>query len=472
MRGLFLKIFIIFWIAQSFIFVISTALILSHRYVGPDVFFDTLNHSLRNEARGVADAWERGGCDAERSYAKFLEQNAQLSDASLQPICGGDVDSSMAATVNASGPGRITGRQIGDRYIWSVPVTSSSGKHYDFFISRQHKPDHISWYRDLLHFSFPQLPVAIVVCGVTTFILVLLLSRPIARLRAAASQLALGNLRARVVWPGPKGRIFRGDEIQALVHDFNYMAERLESLVDAQQLLLRDVSHELRSPLARLSVALELAREEDQPRMAEHLERIEREAVRLNALIGQLLTLSSMESMDKSETLKPISMNELIEQVIPDAEYEARQRNCRIEASLECECIIRGNPELIYRAIENIVRNAVRYTEEGSSVEISLRASGGPGNGTALLEVSDRGPGIPVEQLNAIFRPFYRVDHARSRETGGFGVGLAIADRAVKLHHGELKVVNRAGGGAVIQMRLPAMEVRAADATRTGTFRA
>ncbi|MBT9333299.1 ATP-binding protein [Paracidobacterium acidisoli] len=464
MRGLFLKIFVIFWIAQSFIFVISTALILSHRYVGPDVFFDTLYHSLRNEALGAADAYDLSGCKSLHFYVETLQQDVQLNDASFQPVCGADgVDAATARTIYAVNPGRITGKQVGNKYVWSVPVTSSKGTRFYFFISRPHRPDHISWYRDLLHFSSPQLPVAIVVCGITTFILVLLLTRPIARLRAAASELALGNLKARVAWPGPKGRIFQEDEIQALVHDFNHMAERLESLVDAQQMLLRDVSHELRSPLARLSVALELAREENQPRMATHLERIEREAARLNSLIGQLLTLSSMESMESSEKPEPFSLNDVIEQVIPDAEYEARQRNCEIRASLECECMIRGNPELIYRAVENIVRNAIRYTEAGCPVDIRLTTESNATGEIALLEIHDNGPGIPEEQLKTIFRPFYRVDHARSRDTGGFGVGLAIADRAVKLHHGELRASNRAEGGAMIQMRLPAASVHACN---------
>ena len=140
----------------------------------------------------------------------------------------------------------------------------------------------------------------------------------------------MGKLNARVPWPESQSRIFAGDEIHGLIHDFNHMAERLESLVDAQKLLLRDVSHELRSPLARLSVALELAREETDPATAAHLDRIERETERLNQLIGQLLSLSSMEALEKVENFEPLSLNRLIERMIPDAEYEARQRQCTL----------------------------------------------------------------------------------------------------------------------------------------------
>jgi two-component system sensor histidine kinase CpxA len=289
-------------------------------------------------------------------------------------------------------------------------------------------------------------------------VLVLLVTRPMVRLRKAARELATGKLSTRVVWPTTQSRMFEGDEISALIHDFNHMAERLESLVDAQKLLLRDVSHELRSPLARLSVALELAREDADPATAAHLERIERETERLNQLIGQLLTLSSMEALEKVENLKPLSLNRLIERMIPDSEYEAQQRQCSVVFHAGNECIIPGNEELLYRAIENVVRNAIRYTESGTEVEIALKLAAGRGNRQAVIEVSDRGPGIPENQLAAIFRPFYRVDYARSPKTGGFGVGLAIAERAVRLHKGELSASNRKGGGATIRIMLPAVE--------------
>ena len=293
--------------------------------------------------------------------------------------------------------------------------------------------------------------------GLTTFALVLLFTRPVVPFRKAARELATGKLNARVDWPTSQSRLFAGDEIYALMHDFNHMAERLESLVDAQKLLLRDVSHELRSPLARLSVALELAREDSDAATAPHLERIERETVRLNQLIGQLLTLSSMEALEKVENLEPVSLNQLIERMLPDAEFEAEQRQCKVVFKADRACTIYGNQELLYRAIENVVRNAIRYTESGTEVEISLGAAR-DGNHGAEIDVSDRGPGIPENQLGAIFRPFYRVDYARSPKTGGFGVGLAIADRAVRLHHGDLCALNRDGGGATIRITLPEAE--------------
>jgi two-component system, OmpR family, sensor histidine kinase CpxA len=255
--------------------------------------------------------------------------------------------------------------------------------------------------------------------------------------------------------PPSRPGIFRGDEFHALVHDFNHMAERLESLVNAQRLLLRDVSHELRSPLARLSVALELSREDADPTMTTHLDRIQRETERLNQLIGQLLTLSSMEAVEGAERFESVSLKTLLEEILSDADYEARQREASVRLDADCDCVVEGRRELLYRAIENVVRNAIRYTEPRSAVEIRLYHSNDRQQPAAVVEVNDRGPGIPESERESIFRPFYRVDQARSAHTGGFGVGLAIAERAVKLHKGQLRVRTREGGGTTLQMILP-----------------
>lgn len=461
MRGLFFKIFIIFWIAQSLIFVISTVLIVRHHFESPEVQLDLLNSSLQNDANRATAAWEKGGCDALFAYGAGIAQTIALEDATGQMICN---QGGMARlNKNEATPNRISSGRLGGQYIWKVPVLAISGKRYVFLLSRPFVPRKQSLADDLLHFSFPQLPVAIVVGGLTTFVLVLLVAQPVVRLRRAARELAIGKLNTRVVWPRSQARIFAGDEIDALIHDFNHMAERLESLVDAQKLLLRDVSHELRSPLSRLSFALELAREDADPATAAHLDRIERETERLNALIGQLLSLSSMEALEKVENFEPLSLNRLIERIVPDAEYEAHQSQCSLVFHAEEECTVAGNQELLSRALENVVRNAIRYTESGSQVEIRLRIALRHGTRQAEIEVCDRGPGIPESLLNAIFRPFYRVDYARSPDTGGFGVGLAIAERAVRLHHGELCALNREGGGAIIRMTVPAVETDRKD---------
>lgn len=456
MRGLFFKIFIIFWIAQSLIFVISTTLIVRHRFQpSPDVLRSSLYTSLHAEAAAAAATFESGGCGALGTSEAGRQEEFAFEDAAGGSLCAsGALVPSVDRLSTSSG---ITGSQMSSYYIWSVPVVSASGKQYFFRLGVPHLPEERIWYRDLLHFAFPQLPVAIAVGGITTFVLVLVFTRPVIRLRRAARQLAHGNLGARVKETGPPSPFFRGDEFQALVDDFNHMADRLESLVDAQKLLLRDVSHELRSPLARLSVALELAREDAGEEMTAHLARIERETARLNQLIGQLLTLSSMEAAEETEDFGRVSLKQLLEEVIPDAEYEARQRQSSVILHADGDVAVRGKRELLYRAIENVVRNAIRYTEPGTDVEIRLATSQEGADRIATLDVNDHGPGIPEDEIESIFRPFYRVDHARSPHTGGFGVGLAIAERSVKLHHGEVRAFNRREGGTTVRMRFPAI---------------
>jgi two-component system, OmpR family, sensor histidine kinase CpxA len=455
MRGLFTKIFLGFWIAQSLTFSISTMLILRHHFVRPDEMMEVVNATLPSAAKAAVSAYEDGGCPALEQFAGSLHQAIYLADAGGHFLCASlaspEADAALTAADNKHGRHPSV---VGDRSLWSMATQSTAGRRYTFLLSHPHTANTFGL-RDLLHFAYPTLPVGIVVFGATTFILVLLLVRPIGRLRSAARKLANGELATRVAEPDGEERLFGGDEIQGLVHDFNHMAERLEQLVGAQKMLVRDVSHELRSPLARLSVALELAREEAPEAMAEHLQRIEREAGRLNLLIGQLLRLSSMESTNASTRMELFRLQGLIDDLLPDAEFEAQQRSCTVRVTSHCECMVRGNPELIYRAIENVLRNAIRYSGRESVVELAMHCEERSGGRAVTLDISDRGPGVPESELQHIFRPFYRLDDARERDTGGFGVGLAIADRAVRLHHGEVRAFNRPEGGLVVSLRLP-----------------
>ncbi len=450
MRSLFFKIFIIFWIAQSLIFVISTAFILSRRFPHPASMLDPAFTSLHMEAAQAMQAFDTRGCPAFEEFAHKSRESLALMDENGKTACGEQVFNSPAQF--ASGE-EVYGRQIGKDTVWTFPVTSASGRNYRFVVS-VHREKH-TWYGDMLHFAFPQLPVSIAVGGLTTFLLVMIFTRPVIRLREAARELARGRLDTRVK-ETRGGSIHKGGEFEALIHDFNHMAERLESLVNAQKLLLRDVSHELRSPLARASVALELSRDDADPTMNTHLDRIQRETERLNQLIGQLLTLSSMETNEAQIEGEHFSLNELVGEMIPDANYEARQRQCSVTFQDGEPLEIQGRRELIYRALENVVRNAIRYTDAGTDVDIRTASIQEGSQKLAVIEISDHGPGIPEDEIQAIFRPFYRIDRARSAHTGGFGVGLAIADRAVKLHKGDIRAFNRKSGGLTVEMRFPA----------------
>ncbi|MGA7506125.1 MAG: ATP-binding protein, partial [Candidatus Sulfotelmatobacter sp.] len=265
-------------------------------------------------------------------------------------------------------------------------------------------------------------------------------------------QLAAGDLTARA--GNPKGH----DEIAGLVRDFDAMAERLETLVNAQSRLLNDISHELRSPLARLNVALGLARQRSGPESAAMLERIELEAGRLNELIGRLLTLARLEDGEQRAPLTPVLLDEVVLSVAEDAEFEAQARHCHVHSQIpEGSWAVRGDESLLHSAIENVVRNAIRYTREGSTVEISLDKSQNSGTTEAVVRVTDCGEGVPHDALEKLFQPFYRLDDARGRQTGGVGLGLAITERAVRFHGGKVIASNRAQGGLMVEIHLPLM---------------
>ena len=454
MRGLFLKIFAIFWLAQSLIFIISTTLILDH-FPGSS-WIDAFDATLYHSATLALHDFETSGCIGFRTgTTRFEPSGSALLSANGQLLCNTTSAPTIPA-VAAPYPDRVEGRVVDNLSLWLIPMTSANGTRYEYIWLQPpttKAPLRRRW--AYLHFAFPQLPVAIAVGGVTTFILVLLFTRPLVRMRKVARALAQGDLTARVEQSPSAASQSNSDEFQGLVHDFNHMAERLESLVDAQKLLLRDVSHELRSPLARLSVALELASDDTNPELTAHLDRIEREAGKLNQLIGQLLTLSLLEARENTSAFQAVSLNQLCRQLLPDAEYEAQQHVCNVTLIEENQCTIRGNPDLLYRAIENVVRNAIRYTAPNTEVRIRIAETVVDTRNYASIEVTDQGPGIPESDLAVIFRPFYRVDQARSSHTGGFGVGLAITDRAVHLHAGTLRAANRPTGGTSILFLFP-----------------
>jgi two-component system sensor histidine kinase CpxA len=292
--------------------------------------------------------------------------------------------------------------------------------------------------------------VSFVISGLICYLFALYLTRPVLRLRNASRQLATGNLAARA---NPKMER-RRDELGDLVRDFNQMAERIESLVNGQRQLLSDISHELRSPLARLNVGLGLARQRAGDAATPHLDRIELEAERLNELIGRILSLARMQSASGPTEKKRVNLDELLSDVAADGEFEAQEHDCevRLHVSDEArECELMGSPDQLRSALENIVRNAIRYTEPGSEVSISVNCSAG----TAIIAVRDHGPGVPESELHNLFRPFYRVANARERQTGGTGLGLAITERAVDLHGGSVRALNASGGGLIVEVRLP-----------------
>jgi two-component system, OmpR family, sensor kinase len=294
--------------------------------------------------------------------------------------------------------------------------------------------------------------IALGISGSISWYLARTVTRPVERLQASARALAGGNLDARV------GDEFasRQDELAVLAHDFDQMAERLRQLIDSKEVLLRDVSHELRTPLARLRLALGLARRPN-ANLDKELDRIEREAERLDDLIGEILRLARLNSSQPGLHIERFDYANLIGEIAEDARIEATAQGKQLGFDYAGELMLDGDPELLRSAVENVVRNAVRYTQPGTTVEVALQRKGNQ----LVVMVRDHGPGVPETEIGRLFEPFYRVSQqARERDSGGYGVGLAITARVMSAHHGKVEALNHPDGGLQVTLTLPAINPR------------
>jgi two-component system sensor histidine kinase CpxA len=272
-------------------------------------------------------------------------------------------------------------------------------------------------------------------------------SKPVERLQSSARSLAAGNLDARV------GEEFssRRDELGVLARDFDVMAEHVRNLIASKEDLLRGMSHELRSPLARLRVALGLARRPGED-LSRQLDRIELEAERLDTLIGQMLQLSQLRAAEPAHLREEVELTTLLTEVVEDARLEANAQNKEVAWAPNMSVTVEGDQRLLRSAIENVLRNAVRFTASGTAVRAQLQHE----DSRARLLIEDEGPGVPDPELARIFEPFYRVAESRDRDSGGTGLGLAITARIVALHGGKVTARNGAGGGLHVEIALPA----------------
>jgi signal transduction histidine kinase len=303
---------------------------------------------------------------------------------------------------------------------------------------------HVGFGRRSMLLSLHDLLLFSVAGAIFCFFISSYLTKPLQKLGEAAANIAEGRLDTRV---DPSLRN-RRDEIAGLARNFDRMAERIEALITGQRRLLGDVSHELRSPLSRLIVALSLVKQGPAEEAAENLERIGLEARRLDTLIGQLLALTRIDSgVDRGSPAR-FDLTNLVQEVANDGEFEARAHKRRVTIQQAVPCTINGYEELLRSAVENVVRNAIRHTAEGTAVEISLEVR----DSRALLRVRDHGPGVADSMLSEIFLPFRRVANGNS---DGAGLGLAIAERAVSVHRGTIRALNEAKGGLTVEIDLP-----------------
>src|SRR2546428_7477346 len=455
MRSLFLKIFLSYWLAQALFVVLAILVTITLRQRGEYSSWEARQNEVLSE---VVQTYENGGQADVRRYLEevrdSLHVRAYFFDEHGQEVSGRAVPHWAESVVRGASPPRHDlWQRLTPSPFRRQSLTSASGHRYTIVVMLPPGPMGPGGTPGLGIF------IGIISSGLVCYLLARYLTAPVVRLRAATHRLATGDLSARAGVP----RSRRHDEMAELVRDFDAMAERLEKLVNARSRLLNDISHELRSPLARLNVALGLARQRTGPEAHSALERIDLEANRLNELIGELLTIARLESGDQSRQKSPIHLGELVEEIARDADFEAQSCNCHVHCVIAEEPVVMGVPILLHSAIENVVRNAARYTAEGTGVQVRLEHGESPSGPEAVIRVTDSGPGVPAEALDKLFRPFYRIDDARGRQTGGVGLGLAITERAVRLPRGPVAATNPPPGGLVVAIRLPPAPPAAAE---------
>ena len=457
MRTLFLRIFVAFWIAMVVILVsgiLLTAMVASARIEALE------NLQPSDLAIEAGEALEQRGREGLKQWLTDVERERPgLTVLAIDPrgvdLLGREPPPRMQRRIEflerrgVFGPLRPGGPPPSHRmHRWAPQVIASDGTPYTLLITSSGRPPF--GVLGTLDVPLALLAFALVVSGIVSWWLARYVARPVTRLQASARAIAAGNLDARV------GEDFgrRRDELGVLARDFDQMAERLRALIAARDVLLRDVSHELRSPLARLRVALGLARRPNADTTRE-LDRIEREAERLDVLIGEILHLSRLSSPEPQLQRHALDLAALVEEVVADAALEGAEQHKTIVARGVDRLETSGDPDLLRSAIENVLRNALRFTAPGTAVEVVLDRNAE----SIVLKVADHGPGVPAAALERIFEPFYRVASSRDRGSGGTGLGLAIAARVVALHGGKITARNGEQGGLVVELRLPATGV-------------
>jgi two-component system sensor histidine kinase CpxA len=291
--------------------------------------------------------------------------------------------------------------------------------------------------------------LALIASALASALLAWYVAAPLARIRTSTRRFAEGDLDARV----GRLRFGRSAEMTALAAEFDHMAERIKTLVENNRRLVRDVSHELRSPLARLRVALELARGQQGAAVEQSMDRIERESDRLEAMLAQAIELSRLETRPE-RFVEAIALDELIEDVIANADYESAPLGRKVVLESSAPLTTKGSRDALYSAIENVVRNAIAYTAGASSIEVNLDLDP-HAQDMARIRIRDHGAGVADSDLERIFEPFYRTDAARARSSGGTGLGLAIAKRAIDNQGGRINARNAEGGGLEVVITLP-----------------
>ena len=427
MRSLFAKILL--WFLATVLFAFAGFSLIAERHYNDPMRPAPMARAVRFQAREAVEAYETGGAAALRwdlaRVEKIFQSEAILADSKGRDLLTGEDRSALIAA------GRVRPFFPRDR---SIVAHKTENGRYWFILTM---PGELVSGRNFPVEQLYVLGVVVLLC----YLLAWYLTSPLRRLQSAIERFGKGDFSART---GSK----RGDQLGQLAHTFDQMAERIQNLMSAEHRLLLDISHELRSPLARLGVAVELARSGENRDAA--LDRIQKESDRLNALVGELLQATRAEVDPQALRAEPVRLDELVATIVSDCCIEADARGCSLLSDAAGPVTVRGDPELLRRAVENVIRNALRYSPPQSSVDVNLTFD----SAVARIQVRDYGQGVPEKSLSRIFEPFYRVEGDRNRDSGGVGLGLAIARRAVELHKGKLQARNM-HPGLLVEMEIP-----------------
>jgi two-component system sensor histidine kinase CpxA len=445
-HSLFLKIFLWFWatVIVTAISLVAAFVILSGNGVSQS--HATMTETARQSGAMAVEEVELHGAPAASAYLARLEDQTHLQaclfDVSGNVLAGSNCAafSETISRLTVTHTSEVSWRHGSTRIAVRLPGRNGAAFVYATSVPTGPPLSRVAIVR--------QWCIALLVSGFICYLLTRYLTTPILRLREASQHLAAGELSTRAASDMER----RQDELGSLVRDFNTMADRIEELISSQRQLISDVSHELRSPLARLNVALDIGRQRkgDDPAF----DQMEQDIESMNEMIGRLLSIARLDASTTPVSMAEVDLSELVSKIVRSAQFELQESNA-VHLNMSARYFVRANAELLHSAIENVIRNAIRYTEGDSPIEVCLRSQEFAPSNFVRLAIRDHGSGVPESELLNIFQPFYRVAEDRDRLSGGTGLGLAIAQRVVRIHGGTIHARNAAPHGLEVEILLP-----------------
>ncbi|PPC99492.1 MAG: two-component sensor histidine kinase [Methylotenera sp.] len=454
MSRLFWKFFMFLLVAQlTAVIGVSVAIWLQHRHEALQSTGVETSPSARSLVEAAASTLQFGGIKSLQNLLKYWQERPVLQLLAI------DTNGKELLQRNYTKTSFDAARLLAeDDQRHAKQIKLSNGQSFILFVPDDgrnnrlaQRPTELKQYKGGSRKAvgrFPLMPLlgGIVVSFIFAALLAWYFSKPINILRTAFEQASNGKLDVRVA--SEMGG--RRDELSDLGHDFDAMASRLESLLQSQTKLLHHISHELRSPLARIQMALGLVRQSPH-KIEAFLNRITLEANRMDGLVGELLTLSRLESGAVQVKKETLELKQLMHNIIEDAQFEAESKNMKLKMSLDQNYLLQGQPDLLYRAIENVVRNAIKYGPDNSVINIDCSKHND--NQKIQITVTDQGAGVDALELEDIFKPFVR--GSSGSQTVGHGVGLAITKQVIDAHSGQVIAKNITPQGFCVEISLP-----------------